>query len=284
MTVFIHIGIGKTGTTAIQDSLYENISNLESENIIYPSIGLNGTGHHNLCPPGYEEGNEEISQFWRSLCEKFHSNPDHDFVISSENFIYATQKHLGMIFRHLSKLDIKVIIYVRQQTPLIESTYLQWQKMTSGYVSGIENFWKFNRAGFNYMRLISPWQNAFGSENIIARLFHPQIIGADVCHDFYKIINSQILPKKLQSSNESILPEFSRLIEKLDRINLDDTNRRLIVNDLLVCSRILKKSSRVKLIDSRMGQAIVNFYSDSNQIFADKFLSRDQAELFLNPT
>lgn len=283
MTLFIHIGIGKTGTTAIQDCLYADRTLLQSQGFVYPETGLKGTGHHGLAPIGYTEGSPTIERAWQTICQSARESAQH-IVLSSENLSYITATHAQNCFSWLKGLDVKIIFYVRNQVSLIQSSYPQFQKIGAEYPRGIEKFWELQPNSFDFYKLITPWVEAFGAESIIVQLYNPQVIGANIYQHFCNLIGApysgqNTVPVK---TNHSLLPYFSRLIEKIDRVPMASLERNLIINEFLVCSQILKKSSGIRLIDHHFSKKIMAYYLASNQKMADTFMSRVQANLFLH--
>ncbi len=48
--LYLHIGMGKTGTTALQHFFWENRKALASRDICYPNLGVQSEAHHLLSP------------------------------------------------------------------------------------------------------------------------------------------------------------------------------------------------------------------------------------------
>lgn len=57
MTIYIHIGMHKTGTTSIQKFLHTNFSGQNKE-FYYPNTGIYEYGHHNI-PWSLKEGSRD---------------------------------------------------------------------------------------------------------------------------------------------------------------------------------------------------------------------------------
>jgi hypothetical protein len=66
MDLLIHVGLHKTGTTTVQNSLQRNRNELLSYNILYPESGLSGT-QHSLIPGTLIADHFHLNQVDRSL-------------------------------------------------------------------------------------------------------------------------------------------------------------------------------------------------------------------------
>ncbi|MEN6306515.1 MAG: hypothetical protein ABFD91_02065, partial [Anaerohalosphaeraceae bacterium] len=52
--LYLHIGAGKTGTSALQQFFFQNRHILQSHHITYPEIGIHNFAHHCLATSCYE--------------------------------------------------------------------------------------------------------------------------------------------------------------------------------------------------------------------------------------
>ena len=48
--LILHIGMGKTGTTALQEAFWANRDVLARAGITYPDIGVDAGAHHKITP------------------------------------------------------------------------------------------------------------------------------------------------------------------------------------------------------------------------------------------
>jgi len=283
MKFFLHIGFGKTGTTSIQDYLFNNKERYASV-YCYPEVGLRGSGQHNLAPLGKESFEAEDSIRYTKLV-KFLSTTKKSptTIISSEYFCFAKQGFIKDIHRFLQEFDVRIIFYVRNQIDLIQSAFLQWQREGWDYQGSLESYFKAHGHAFDFMSRIEPWADCFGADNIIARVYDKKVTGKDVCFDFLKLIGLEhccsvdFLPR----SNESLIPEFSSLITNMDESGIGPDERKELIRFLLEASVNFKKFSRSSLVSSRMRRVIQEYYLDSNRYFAKSFLDEFQADVFL---
>ncbi|WP_457743514.1 glycosyltransferase, partial [Sulfurimonas sp.] len=67
-TIYIHIGIGKTGTSSIQEMLLKNMESFLMQNVLIPKTGIKyGMAHHNLAKMGEDEFSEATKRIYEDL-------------------------------------------------------------------------------------------------------------------------------------------------------------------------------------------------------------------------
>lgn len=279
MKLYLHIGFGKTGTSSIQDFLFQNIKNIE---YLYPRVGLMGSGHHALAPLGKECFSDDERNRFSELIEEIAESDKNSVVISSEFFCFSKPQYIRDISLYFDRFDVKIIFYVRNQIELIESAYLQWVKVGWDYGGSIEKFYSVHGNGFDFMQRIRPWVEHFGKEKIVTRLYDRRIVGDDVCADFLKMIGSDLnnYVPLVAKSNESLLPELSPVIEFLDSASKDSQLRAEVMKMFLNLSSRLRQHSRKKLIDSGMVKKIRDRYTESNKQLSELFIDENERKIF----
>lgn len=283
--LYLHVGIGKTGTTSIQDFFYKNKMALDQMGILYPASGLRGSGHHNLAVFGPGGLSREVKNRFATLQREISKKKRNTVVLSSENFPWLKDDYVGYIKQAFSKYHTRVIIYVRNQVDLVKSTFLEWQKVGDDYRGNIASFFRLHAEGFNYLTRISPYLSAFGKDAIIARVFDKRIVGSDVRYDFLKVIGIAAeagLDFSKAYSNISLLPEFSSIVSLLDEEKLSKPTRKKTIARLLDLSHQFKSLSTEQLIDHSLERQITDKYRNSNEKFAALFLDDHQTEIFLS--
>lgn len=188
MPLFIHIGIGKTGTTAIQDFFFSHRVVLGKAGLTYPEAGLRGTGHHALAELGATQLSQTIESNFFLIAEQLQNNQECSILISSENFCFMNPSYIHQMAEIFKEQHVKILFYVRTQVRLVESTYLQFQKFGHDYKGNIGSFFLQNRTAWDFNIRIAPWVNSFGEQAIMPRLFDKRIIGKDVRADFLSLL------------------------------------------------------------------------------------------------
>lgn len=129
--VFIHCGLHKTGTTAIQQIFSAHREILLAHNVLYPRSDQFG-GHHNLAWALTRD--RRLSQSgvtWRQALDEI-SCFDGDAVLSSEDFESSLHRpdHLSAIAQAIRGTGRQpcVVVYTRGADAYIESLYLELLK------------------------------------------------------------------------------------------------------------------------------------------------------------
>ncbi len=134
-TLYIHIGIPKTGTTAIQQFFLRNSERLKQYGISYPVMEQRGVLEHRnghfLATQDYDMDLDRRN--WgivESNLKKY------DKVLLSDEALYRTSGYVIDFWRILKKrtdkvnVDLKVIFYVRRQDDFLWSYYMQMIRKT----------------------------------------------------------------------------------------------------------------------------------------------------------
>jgi hypothetical protein len=133
-TLCLHIGLGKTGTSALQSFFAQSVDQLSSHGIWYPSTGREGLeAHHQIAtaarPGGGTGFDTSISWplYMDLLRDELAHRPEPTVLMSSEVF---SGRMTWKFLRDLKKLfaEIRIIAYLRRQDTLIASNYNQWVK------------------------------------------------------------------------------------------------------------------------------------------------------------
>lgn len=126
------MGQGKTGTTALQQSLHATADTLRARGVLYPRFGGSAIAHHLLLPlcgdpmslpawslndlDGPEAAVRTAKAAWAATCDDIRSNPPDLLILSSELLLDRTDRQakarLAQILSQLAN-DIQPVIYVR---------------------------------------------------------------------------------------------------------------------------------------------------------------------------
>lgn len=283
--IYLHIGFGKTGTTAIQQFCAKQKSELLSQGFLYPKTGLVGDVHHNLAPLGAESMNKGTKKLYEKLKEEILESDAANAILSSEHFIFSKSLFIEDIKSQLSNFNVKIIFYVREQKELIESAFLQWQKVGDDYQGGLEGFFRKHKGSFNFINRITPWENCFGGQAIIARVYDRRLINADVRQDFTSLLGiGGVVSARSEIANPSLRPEFSDLVYLLDNSGINGENRSRIIKELIRLSGYFDAVKKKSLIPYDLSAEMSAYYKESNQLFSEKYLSPEHAAALCGAT
>lgn len=212
-TAYIHIGMPKTGTTAIQSTLQKFFrkGKLDKFDIQFHSTNIQRSIHHFLYT-----GDEEY--FIKQTHEKIqkHSKIGEKNVIYSSEHIAATFENnkkgivldlLPVLARAFKDYDTKIIIYIRRQDVLIESLLNQYIKAG--------RYTTFDNTKFYYKELLDKCSKLF-NEVIIRKYERDTLYQNDVVTDFLHITRLDELIEdykrhKSKTINSSLSPNLCRI-------------------------------------------------------------------------
>lgn len=295
-TLFLHVGLQKTGTTTIQTCLTENRLLLAENGFVYPDpssvrIGLDGRshGHLSLSLTGYwRETPYQLSkeEAWGELRNLYFESEGH-LLISHEGL--STPQiipHLPFIGQMLRGIDVKVIIYLRRQDVFAQSVYKERLK-ANGKNDFQTSFEKGDyRQLLDFYSIVRAWGKCVGKANIIIRLFEKaQLFKGDALEDFLSITSIDKIPG-LQRPSEYSNPtmsrtvlEISRALNSLDIMGADVTALKLWLNDVLMQGQA-KTTTENSLISPENQLDILNEFMRGNEAIARQYLGRADGRLF----
>lgn len=199
----IHIGIEKTGTTAIQNFLKENRKILEDEyQICIPKWQKNDSKntHHQIAKAFIPNQNIapwhssiKIKDFKTILNRFLVSKKFKELIISSELFCYSTEKEIKYLRQLLLNCNVKIIIFLRRQDEYLESLYNQHLKRIWSLGRKpipIEEF-KFKRQ-LNFYDFVSKWY-INGFTNIDLKIYNSLNNKDFIFFQFFKTINQKVV-------------------------------------------------------------------------------------------
>ena len=183
-TIYLHIGMPKSGTTSIQSFLYENREKLSSEqNLLYPLINSEGQNsidkkinYRTIMVDAYYRHSKNIKYYNKFFEEKFLKQIEEskcEKIVFSEEciFMYCPDTQIIDVFiKHC--FNVKVIVYLRKPSEYIASL---WQENLKPYMDdfhySIEEF--AQNTYINYP-LILKFIDKLGKDNVIVRPFEKE--------------------------------------------------------------------------------------------------------------
>jgi hypothetical protein len=189
---FVHVGIHKTGTTAIQRFFAANRQQLACEGVYYPRAGRwtpDNRGHHNVAfeltgHPRFERSAGTLADVMREIARVRPARA----CLSSEVFgyLHKDEHALAVLRDAIAAIGYhpRIIVYLRAQDGYAESLYAEAAKhdMTLPFASYFDDVIRQGvlirprstlrprRASrFEYGELIEPFSRVFGNEAMTVR-------------------------------------------------------------------------------------------------------------------
>lgn len=204
----IHIGTAKTGTTSLQQFFHMNRTNLAKKDIFYPET-FGEKNHPKLAIYALDDQKivdlpfitdltniEQIKNFRKeimnSLQDEINNQGCSKLLLSDEGMSSALQSVLEV--KSLKKfLDnfvkkYKVVVYIRPQHERAISGYSTVAKVGFGRQKLLPLSNK-EKMRFNYEKLLELWEEVFGHENIIPRIYSlKDFLDGDIKKDFINFL------------------------------------------------------------------------------------------------
>ena len=230
MTVVLHIGTHKTGTTAIQRFAASKRSKLRHRSLWYPSydeIGLfTHYGHHHVAhaiadEPGNRMSFDEARRFADYVQER--KRPGETVLISAEPFYrhilpaeggYWNERkaYIERLRSFFPSSDVRILAIVRRQDTFARSLYQERVKVTK-YRQKFREFIDTQRTSFEYYNHLSLFRSAFGRVEVLT---YEDLASRGLINAFFAHLGIDVsdIPAR-PSANPSLpidLVEFKRIL------------------------------------------------------------------------
>ncbi|GAB6142402.1 hypothetical protein JCM14076_31310 [Methylosoma difficile] len=273
----VHIGMHKSGSTSIQNSL----DGFVSDKHLYAKIGI--TPNHSLPIYTLFAKNPEKHYLHRShsrtpeIIKKYKNECINDI----ENAIYLAEKRTviisgeeinvlceeeiilmrGFLYKYFDK--VTVVAYVRPPSQYISSAFQQGVKDGSIKVFNIDKYYR------SYRQLFEKFDKVFGKENVVlweynSKNFKNGCVVQDFCNKLEIILKSESIVRSNDSLSKDAVSLFyiynkfcgkasfqERL--KLRGILSSISNQKFIFSNALISSVLLKNSQDIGWIEDRTG-------------------------------
>ena len=296
-TLYIHIGIGKTGTTAIQKFCFENRDLLREYGFRYAETGIDYYAHHILGhlwgvgwmqPEEVERRRQQAN--WQLLREEYEREPD-SLLVSTESLARAfseREQSLQELAAVLQGLPVCFIVYLRRQDLHVESWYNQLIK--TGLSA--EQFVPEQRTPsfYDYHTLLEKIRAHFPAAAVRVKVYEKeQFAGSTIFDDFLSILAVQrndrfVLPQA--DPNPAIdlkTLEYLRLANGIERPWTEKYQFNLAVIAAAAAS-CDQSQPREVLMDPERRRRFLARYEESNARVARDYLGREDGKLFFEPT
>lgn len=310
--LIVHIGMPKTGTSAIQNFLFTNQEKLKEYGYCYPDLvsEMNKAGYNILCrEEGWGKNGVALSIF-RSWTNHFDINEA--YKDAWPIFANILSKHIkkynviisdedlwcqGNIYAILGKLkqicpDMEIVAYLRRQDLEVEACWNQVVKRY-GYCttpfSVAKERW-INERVLKYPELLSGFENIVGIEQLKLRVYEKQqLIGnkGDVIEDFFAVLGVNI-----------DTADWEKRVSDNDRLNGSMLNIKLAMNDRLSkedwFSGVIEEYFMNSIASLQATQAkeayfsyderveVIKKFEADNYLIARKYFGREDGKLFLD--
>jgi hypothetical protein len=162
--IFIHIGMGRCGSSSIQLALANNRENLFKNKILYPEINTDETAQHVLGLLRKDQVCVAI-QAWKTVINEFKNSECSTLLLSTENFIGVSDELFDAIRSLTDNYLVNIIFVTRNQRELLPSIYAHWTKAGIAFKS-FDHFFRVTRQEWCFAKIIKRWASAYGLGNV----------------------------------------------------------------------------------------------------------------------
>jgi len=273
MTLFVHVGVSKTGTTTLQQGVFALHSGINFLGKPWPTTSIGSAIEESIeaitALDGIQFNNQAVNMkavIAIREAQKFKGVS----LISQETLTTPTIVDRGLMAQRLKEVadDIKIIITIRDQIDALGSLYSnirhrgdinigaeRWIKSQIPF--GIQSGVGARIRQFNYFDLITYYENIFGENNVGVFLFEkmlrePEIFSREIASflgvdevEFNYLLNKSTHKNTASSSGEIYFHEFARWYSNL---------RDNIIDKCSFCGNIplflmIKQCIKQKLLD-----------------------------------
>ncbi len=293
--LFIHIGLPKTGSTALQRFLHHNRETLSGLGYLYP--GKN-PAHHYIRYNWTDKTDSVLLAKSQNMFREIREKPNDRIIISSET-MSASNENIPHTLKNLvieelgDDLEIKIIVYLRRQDHWLESRYVQNIKTTYSFVPeslkkmAFPEFLRSHRKFYNldYYRRLEPWAGIFGETNIMVRPYEKdQFVGGSISSDFLHTIGisscSQFSQPDKTNFNTGLSPDAVEIVRLYNKYLKSVYFKNILCNSLLRRTSSKQPFSTYTYLSPRQRFDLLSEYDESNARIAREYLCRNDGRLF----
>lgn len=288
--LYLHIGIGKTGSSALQSFLAKNRERLYEDGIWYPELNasakvekklksFNGNAeflnHFNVY---FEDMSEKLRRLFEDTCKMLQNGDNNkDILLSREMAL----KEAEMVCKNFVTygFDVKVIVYLRRQDLWGESSWNQNVKSRS-YTESCFDFIQASEQQLDYYNRLKEIAAVVGKDNVIVSVYES---GAeDIFTTFLSILgilNMENYQKDAYQANPSLSANYVEIKRILNSI----PNGTVFMDSMKELLEEGKKYARTNeetvhapsFLTREQRFEIIEKYHEGNTKLAREFLGRD---------
>ena len=230
--LILHVGFHKSGTTALQESFFAQRKELETQGVLYPSVGWQA--HHRVAWAmarkrwGWKDRGGKTTPYsvWTRMLWRIKFSKLDKVVLSSEFLSELPLDKMQLLKKQVQGRQVKVLFTLRPLVKLLGSSYQQYLKygLKEDYVTWLHSvldvpgqsklnpsFWKRNMHG----DVVARWSEVFGAENISVIIVDeqkPELL-FDSVNNYLELPSGFVKPQPTGSNRSLSLEEITLLLE-----------------------------------------------------------------------
>ncbi|WP_097012851.1 hypothetical protein [Pseudodesulfovibrio profundus] len=290
-TLYLHIGLPKTGSTALQCFFKENVEQLRQVGLSYPTSSIRKSGLFDshagngfaLSPlhPTYSKREHD------NLLNEIVAQPTPNVLISSEYLSQLTGEDIKELRSKLTQFKFKIIAYLRRADSYTESCF---QQLVKNHGANAKSKVVTTAARKSVEELVALLSH-FEEENVIIRPYErQQFVDGTIFSDFMDAVGLE-LTDEYHVPNKIINPGFDRDYLELrmmlnsagipkGRIQNVFTNSLWSMSHTMSTQTVFKKST---IFPPEMRKKVVEDCEELYQFIARDYMGRKDGRIFLDP-
>lgn len=223
--LILHIGMGKTGTTALQRAFWQNRDLLARHGIAYPVTGAVAAAHHLITPriPNFLQNSGWTFLTPAEWVPQVLDLPQPRVLMSSELIAWSDPASIDSFCAALrDRFDVRICMYLRRQDNIIMASYSQQIKagLQQHPISALIG----RPEAFDYLQKLWPWEKALGAARLTVLPYEQtQFHNGDLIHDFFHRVLDMAMPQDFDTASDGnpnprlgiAATEYKRLVNVL---------------------------------------------------------------------
>jgi len=284
LNLILHVGIHKTGTTAIQSFLSLNKELLKKHGFYFPQVDciVENKPYH-LREALLINNRHEYEEIINRIITSAKDANCHTVILSDEDFQIFAHKgnnNLG-ILKHF--FNVELLMYIRRQDRYSESAYgfsiLWYSSRTTIEPDNLLDLFP----ALNYDYLLKRWENLFGIDNINLKVYDNLISNGDLINDFISLLNISTNEDWVKPTKDLSNITFNKhILEFLKRINYIPFLYHEFeeIKKFLVTRSSIKHGPKAIFLNERLRKSLLEEVEISNCLVARRYFNRE--ELFFD--
>lgn len=281
-TLWLHIGMQKTGTSAAQTWMAKNEARLFDEGLLYvrPRKGLPASGA--LAATLNRDPPEAARLIAELMAQVQAAGPAlTDILVSSEDFSVSPPQIAAPLLDAFEGRRICILVWLRRQDLFAEALTKQWIKWNGNQARDPGSMMQRVIAPLlDYDRMLEAWAAAFPDATILPQIYAEQLPGQPPPDSIAALLRAMgrdhLIPPDSQAHRANVSPQAALL--QLYR-TLDDPLRVRQANRRLMAGQADRFAGRGDLFPPAERRAILDHYAASNARLRARWFP-DRAQLF----
>ncbi|WP_045388558.1 hypothetical protein [Falsirhodobacter sp. alg1] len=275
MRIWIHIGLRKTGTTALQGWLLQNSEMLRAQGVAF----LQSRPNSGPLARALLKGSPETGKLVEPVLKHIAAVPDTtDGILSSEDFSDLSPEQMQPLIDALAGHDIRILVTLRRQDRLAEALYKQNVKWNGG-AHDVQKFLNSDSIrALDYERMLDRWA-ALPSTRLHPMLYReatetapPDSIGALL----HEIGRAELIPADAPTFRQNISPAAA-LVKHYQTIARTDGQALRRANRRLMAEMGEAASGRSDLFPAETLKQLRERFAESNAAVCAKWFGRQDS-------